>query len=32
MCTRDVQLHLREIHGIDVSPDMVGTVTDTVPR
>jgi putative transposase len=30
MSTRDIQDHLREIYGIEVSPDLVSTVTDAV--
>lgn len=30
MSTRDIQDHLRELYGIDVSPDLVSTVTDAV--
>lgn len=30
MSTRDIQEHLRELYGIEVSPDLVGTVTDAV--
>ena len=30
MSTREIQGHLRELYGIDVSPDLVSTVTDAV--
>ncbi|MBF0307484.1 MAG: IS256 family transposase, partial [Alphaproteobacteria bacterium] len=30
MSTRDIQEHLRELYGIEVSPDLVSTVTDAV--
>ena len=30
MSTREIQEHLRELYGIDVSPDLVSTVTDAV--
>jgi putative transposase len=30
MTTRDIQAHLREIYGIDISPDLVSAVTDAV--
>ena len=30
MSTRDIQAHMRELYGIDVSPDLVSAVTDTV--
>ena len=30
MSTREIQEHLREMYGIDVSPDLVSTVTDAV--
>jgi len=30
MSTRDIQGHVRELYGIDVSPDLVSTVTDSV--
>lgn len=30
MSTRDIQEHVRELYGIDVSPDLVSTVTDAV--
>lgn len=30
MSTRDIQEHLRELYGIDVSPDLISTVTDAV--
>jgi hypothetical protein len=28
---REIQGHPREIHGIDVLPDLIGTLTDAVP-
>lgn len=30
MTTRDIQAHLRDIYGVDVSADLVSTVTDSV--
>src|SRR5512134_167858 len=30
MTTREIQAHLRELYGIDVSPDLVSAVTDAV--
>jgi putative transposase len=30
MSTRDIQAHVREIYGIEVSPDLVSAVTDQV--
>lgn len=30
MSTRDIQAHLREMYGVDVSPDLVSRVTDAV--
>ena len=30
MSTRDIQAHVRELYGVDVSPDLVSTVTDAV--
>jgi putative transposase len=30
LSTRDIQAHVREIYGIDVSPDLVSVVTDAV--
>lgn len=30
MSTRDIQAHMRELYGIDVSPDLVSAVTDAV--
>ena len=30
MTVRDIQAHLRELYGIDVSPDLVSVVTDAV--
>ena len=30
MSTRDIQGHVRELYGIEVSPDLVSTVTDSV--
>ena len=30
MSTRDIQAHVRELYGIDVSPDLVSVVTDSV--
>jgi putative transposase len=30
MSTRDIQAHLAEIYGVDVSPDLISTVTDGV--
>jgi putative transposase len=30
MTTRDIQAHLREIYGMDISPDLVSVVTDAV--
>jgi putative transposase len=30
MTTRDIQDHLQEIYGVDVSPDLISTVTDAV--
>ena len=30
MSTRDIQAHLQEIYGVDVSPDLVSTVTNAV--
>jgi len=30
MTTRDIQDHLREIYGVEVSPDLISTVTDAV--
>ena len=30
MTTRDIQDHLKDIYGVEVSPDLVSTVTDTV--
>jgi len=30
MSTRDIQAHVRELYGLDVSPDLVSAVTDSV--
>jgi putative transposase len=30
MSTREIVGHLRELYGIDVSPDLISTVTDAV--
>lgn len=30
MTTREIQGHLRELYGIDVSPDLISTITDAV--
>lgn len=30
MTVRDIQAHLKEIYGVDVSPDLISTVTDAV--
>lgn len=30
MSTRDIQAHMEELYGVEVSPDLVSTVTDTV--
>lgn len=30
MTTRDIQAHVRELYGIEISPDLVSTVTDAV--
>ena len=30
MSTREITGHLRELYGIDVSPDLISTVTDAV--
>ncbi len=30
LTVRDVQAHLREIYGVDVSPDLISTITDSV--
>ena len=30
MTTRDIQAHVRELYGVDISPDLVSTVTDAV--
>ena len=30
MTTRDIQAHLKEIYGVEVSPDLISTVTDAV--
>jgi putative transposase len=30
MTVRDIQAHLRELHGIEVSPDLVNMVTDAM--
>jgi putative transposase len=30
MTTRDIQAHLREIYGLDVSPELISTITDSV--
>ena len=30
MSTREIQGHLAELHGLDVSPDLISTVTDSV--
>ena len=30
MSTREIQGHLRELYGLDVSPDLISTVTDAV--
>jgi putative transposase len=30
MTTRDIQAHLKEIYSVDVSPDLISTVTDAV--
>lgn len=30
MSTRDIQAHVRELYGIDISPDLVSAVTDSV--
>jgi hypothetical protein len=30
MSTRDIQGHVRELYGIEISPDLVSAVTDSV--
>ncbi len=30
MTTRDIQAHLQELYGVEVSPDLISTVTDSV--
>ena len=30
MTTRDIRAHLREMHGVEVSPDLISRVTDDV--
>ena len=30
MSTREIQGHLRELYGLDISPDLVSAVTDAV--
>ena len=30
MSTRDIQGHIRELYGIEISPDLVSAVTDSV--
>ena len=30
MTTRDIQAHLNEIYGVDISPELISTVTDAV--
>lgn len=30
MSTRDIQAHIRELYGVDISPDLVSVVTDSV--
>ena len=30
MSTRDIRAHLREIYGVEVSPDLISRVTDAV--
>lgn len=30
MTVRDIQAHLKEIYGVDVSPDLISTVTDSI--
>ena len=30
MTVRDIQAHLKEIYGVDVSPDLISTVTDAI--
>jgi len=30
MSTREIQGHLRDLYGLEVSPDLVSTVTDQV--
>jgi putative transposase len=30
MTVREIQAHLKEIYGVDVSPDLISTVTDAV--
>ena len=30
MTTRDIQEHLQEIYGVDVSPELISRVTDVV--
>lgn len=30
MTTRDIQAHLKELYGVEVSPDLISTVTDSV--
>ncbi len=30
MSTREIQGHLQELYGLDVSPDLISTVTDSV--
>jgi len=30
MSTRDIQAHVRELYGVDISPDLVSVVTDSV--
>lgn len=30
MTTRDIQTHLQELYGVEVSPDLISTVTDSV--
>ena len=32
MTTRDIQGHLKDIYGVDVSPDLISNVTDDVSK
>lgn len=32
MTTRDIQAHLNEIYGVDISPELISTVTDAVHK